>query len=76
MKVIRSASRKTKVAPSANFAGTVLSDEVVVGTAPYRMRASVVTFTPGGRTAWHSHPIGQTLFCVFRGNVTEDFAPS
>ena len=64
MKVIRSANRKTKVAIAANFTGTVFSDEVVVGAEPSRMRASVVTFTPGGRTAWHSHPVGQTLFCL------------
>ena len=64
MKVIRSAHRKTKVSPAANFTGTVLADEVVVGEAPSRMRATVVTFTPGARTAWHSHPVGQTLFCL------------
>ncbi len=64
MKVIRSANRKTSIASSANFTGTVFSDEVVVGTAPSRMRASVVTFSPGARTAWHSHPVGQTLFCL------------
>jgi quercetin dioxygenase-like cupin family protein len=64
MKVIRSADRKTKVSPAANFTGTVFSDEVVVGSTPSRMRASVVTFTPGARTAWHSHPVGQTLFCL------------
>jgi quercetin dioxygenase-like cupin family protein len=64
MKVIRSANRKTTVASATNFTGTVYSDEVVVGTAPSRMRASVVTFTPGARTAWHSHPVGQTLFCL------------
>jgi quercetin dioxygenase-like cupin family protein len=64
MKVIRSANRTTKIAPASNFTGTVLNDEVVVGVAPSRMRASVVTFTPGARTAWHSHPVGQTLFCL------------
>jgi quercetin dioxygenase-like cupin family protein len=42
----------------------MFSDEVVVGQAPSRMRGSVVSFTPGARTAWHSHPVGQTLFCL------------
>jgi quercetin dioxygenase-like cupin family protein len=42
----------------------VFQDEVVVGAAPSRMRASVVSFTPGARTAWHSHPVGQTLYCL------------
>src|SRR5262249_54434242 len=64
MKVIRSGNRKTNVASPNNFTGTVFSDEVVAGTAPSRMRGSVVTFTPGARTAWHSHPVGQTLFCL------------
>ncbi len=73
MKVIRSANRKTNLAPSSNFTGTVFSDEVVVGTVPSRMRASVVTFAPGARTAWHSHPVGQTLFCLSgAGRVQRD----
>ena len=64
MKVIRAATRPTKVQPAANFTGTVYADEVVVGTAPSRMRATVVSFTPGARTAWHTHPVGQTLYCL------------
>ncbi len=64
MKVIRAADRPTKPAPAANFTGTVLQDEVVTGTLPSRLRASVVSFTPGGRTNWHTHPVGQTLFCL------------
>src|ERR1700743_4567 len=64
MKVLRSSARKTNRAPEANFTGVVFSDEVVVGVAPSRMRGSVVSFTPGARTAWHSHPGGQTLFCL------------
>jgi quercetin dioxygenase-like cupin family protein len=64
MRVIRAGARPTKRAPAENFTGTVLSDEVMVGAAPSRMRASVVSFTPGGRTAWHSHPVGQTLYCL------------
>jgi len=39
--------------------GQCFSDEVVVGKSPSRMRATVVTFTPGARTAWHSHPVGR-----------------
>jgi quercetin dioxygenase-like cupin family protein len=64
MQVIRSSNRKTNRQPASNFTGVVFSDEVVVGSGPSRMRASVVTFTPGGRTAWHAHPVGQTLFCL------------
>ncbi len=64
MKVVRSSSRPTKVQPATNFTGTVYADEVLVGVAPSRMRATLVSFTPGGRTAWHSHPVGQTLYCM------------
>ena len=64
MPVLRSSDRQTKVQPPANFTGVVFSDEIVQGSAPSRMRASVVSFTPGGRTAWHSHPVGQTLYCL------------
>ena len=59
MKVIRAASRPTKQQPATYFTGTVFADEVVVGTKPSRMRATVVSFTPGARTAWHTHPVGQ-----------------
>src|ERR1700709_2388488 len=64
MKILRSSARKTNRAPADNFTGTVFSDEVVVGVAPSRMRGSVVSFIPGARPAWHSHPVGQTLFCL------------
>jgi len=73
MKVIRSANRKTNRGAATTFTGVVFSDEVVAGTAPSRMRASVVSFTPGARTAWHSHPVGQTLFCLSgAGRVQRD----
>ncbi len=64
MPVVRASARATKQAPAANFTGTVYSDEIVVGATPSRMRASVVSFTPGARTAWHTHPVGQTLYCL------------
>ena len=64
MPVIRAADRTTKQGAASTFSGTVFQDEVVVGTTPSRMRASVVSFTPGARTAWHAHPVGQTLYCL------------
>ena len=64
MPVIRAVERATKQGAASNFTGTVFQDEVVVGTTPSRMRASVVSFTPGARTAWHAHPVGQTLYCL------------
>lgn len=64
MEIHRAGKRPTKQAPSDNFTGVVLQDPVFVGTAPSRMRATNVHFTPGARTAWHSHPVGQVLYAV------------
>jgi len=64
MTVVRASARPTKQGAAANFTGVVWQDEVVVGKAPSRMRATVVSFTPGARTGWHSHPVGQTLYCL------------
>ena len=65
MKVVKAASRPTKQAPAEYFTGTVYMDEVLVGTEPSRMRATSVSFTPGARTAWHTHPVGQTLYVLY-----------
>ncbi len=65
MKVVKASARPTKLAPTENFTGTVMQDEVVVGSAPSRMRATSVSFSPGARTAWHSHPVGQTLYVLY-----------
>jgi len=64
MPIIRAEARPTKVGPAEYFTGQVWQDEVIVGTAPSRLRASNVSFSPGARTAWHSHPFGQTLYVV------------
>lgn len=64
MDIHRAGKRPTKQAPAENFTGVVLQDPVFVGTAPSRMRATHVHFTPGARTAWHSHPVGQVLYAV------------
>ena len=61
----RAEDRATKQAPEAMFTGVVYQDAVLVGEAPSRMRATNVTFTPGARTAWHQHPVGQTLWVVY-----------
>jgi quercetin dioxygenase-like cupin family protein len=43
------------------FTGTVRIDPLFTAPAPARARAASVTFEPGARTAWHTHPLGQTL---------------
>jgi len=56
------ADSRPSVTPSAEyFTGTVLMDPIIEAPAPARVKAIRVTFTPGARTAWHTHPLGQTL---------------
>jgi len=59
---IRSAvSRATKTAPGGSFTGVVLQDSLAVPLAPSRTSATLVTFTPGARTNWHTHKTRQIL---------------
>jgi quercetin dioxygenase-like cupin family protein len=55
-------SMPTRMAPADYFTGAVYQEPIVEAAAPARANALVVTFTPGARTAWHTHPLGQTLF--------------
>jgi quercetin dioxygenase-like cupin family protein len=57
-------SVKTNPGPSEWFTGSVYIDSVAVPSGPSRVHASSVHFTPGARTAWHTHPNGQTIFVV------------
>jgi quercetin dioxygenase-like cupin family protein len=60
--MIRSAaSRPTRAAPASSFTGTVLQDSMVTPQAPSRTSATLVTFTPGARTNWHTHKTRQVL---------------
>ncbi|HEV2445167.1 MAG TPA: cupin domain-containing protein, partial [Candidatus Sulfopaludibacter sp.] len=60
-KIVRSKERTSRKGPAEWFTGEVWIDEIVVGAPPLRLRAFRVSFSPGARTAWHSHPVGQTL---------------
>ena len=53
---------KTTAGPSEWFTGIVYIDPVAVPSGASRLSASSVHFTPGARTAWHTHPNGQTIF--------------
>jgi quercetin dioxygenase-like cupin family protein len=61
MKILTTDMRVCRQGPAGWFTGTVWIDEVVTGTAPSRLRSARVTFEPGARTAWHTHPNGQGL---------------
>jgi quercetin dioxygenase-like cupin family protein len=52
----------TRSGPPEWFTGAVYIDAVAAPPAPGRLRANSVHFTPGARTAWHTHPLGQTIF--------------
>lgn len=58
------AGRSTKSVPAEWFTGTVWQDPIWDAPPPARLRALKVTFAPGARTAWHTHPLGQTLYVV------------
>lgn len=61
MDIIPATARATKRASDAWFTGTVWQDPIIDTPAPARMRSARVSFEPGARTAWHTHPLGQTL---------------
>ncbi len=61
MNIVRSNERPSRKGPAEWFTGDVWLDEIVVGAAPLRIGAFRVSFSPGARTAWHTHPVGQTL---------------
>jgi quercetin dioxygenase-like cupin family protein len=64
MEVFKGGARPTRRAPKEYFTGTVWQDPIIEAPEPARLRSSRVTFEPGARTAWHTHPFGQTLYVV------------
>ena len=54
-------SRPSSSGPAEYFTGTVRMDPLITAPAPARLRGLTVTFEAGARTAWHTHPLGQTL---------------
>ena len=61
MKIARAGSRPSGKGPADWFTGTVRIDPLFTAPAPARVAGAHVTFEPGARTAWHTHPLGQTL---------------
>lgn len=60
----KSGSRPSQRPDPAYFTGQVRFDPVIAAEPPARLGALIVTFEPGARTAWHSHPLGQTLLIL------------
>jgi len=61
MEITPAGTRPSKKATSDWFTGTVWQDPIIEAPEPARVRALRVSFEPGARTAWHTHPLGQTL---------------
>ena len=64
MEIIKLGSRPTTQASSDWFSGVVWQDPIIEASEPARVRALKVGFEPGARTAWHTHPLGQTLYVL------------
>ena len=65
MDITRNGSRPSGKGPADWFTGEVRIDPLFQAPDPARVAAASVTFEPGARTAWHTHPLGQTLIVTF-----------
>ena len=65
MQITRNGSQSSAKGPAEYFTGTVRIDSPFKGSGPARVGGAIVTFEPGARTAWHTHPLGQTLIVTF-----------
>ena len=61
IRIARRGSQPSRQGPVENFTGSVRVDPLFQANAPARASGSLVTFEPGARSAWHTHPLGQTL---------------
>src|SRR4051794_15304376 len=71
MEIKRSGSQASRPGPADYFTGTVRIDPLVQAAEPARVAANTVTFEPGARTAWHTHPLGQTLIVTSGAGRTQ-----
>ncbi|WP_342643283.1 (R)-mandelonitrile lyase [Rhodoligotrophos ferricapiens] len=64
MEIKRCGSIPSRPGKAGWFTGKTLQNPVFETPEPARVRATIVTFDPGARTAWHTHPLGQTLYVL------------
>jgi quercetin dioxygenase-like cupin family protein len=64
MQIKRTSSRQTSKGSAEWFTGSVRIQPLFEAPEPARVRGASVTFEPGARTAWHTHPLGQTLIVI------------
>jgi quercetin dioxygenase-like cupin family protein len=76
MEIVKSGSQPSAKGPADWFTGVVRIDSPFQRPAPARVGGAAVTFEPGARTAWHTHPLGQTLIVTAGcGRVQRDGGP-
>ena len=76
MEIKRNGSQPSRQGPPEYFTGSVRIDPLFQAPDPGRASGSSVTFEPGARTAWHTHPLGQTLIVTAGwGRVQRDGGP-
>ena len=76
MQITRAGSQPSRKGPAEYFTGSVRVDPLIQAAAPARVNSAMVTFEPGARTAWHTHPLGQTLIVTAgAGRVQREGAP-
>ncbi len=81
MQITRS-SLDTNRGPGDSFTGDVYVDTIAAPAPPARVAGAIVHFTPGARTHWHTHPLGQTIFvtegvgrCQREGGPVQEIGP-
>src|SRR5918994_296847 len=82
IEIKRTGSQPSRKGPAESFTGTVRIDPLFDAPLPARGNGASVTFEPGARTAWHTHPLGQTLIVISgvgraqrEGGPVEDIRP-
>ncbi len=71
MEIKKVGSRPSGKGPEAWFTGTVRLDPLFDAPEPARVHGAYVTFEPGARTSWHTHPLGQTLVVTFGSGLVQ-----
>ncbi len=71
--IVRPGSQPTVKASSEFFSGDARIDSLFKGTGDARISGGIVTFEPGARTAWHTHPLGQTLFVTAGSGLVQEW---
>ena len=71
MDIKRAGSQPSARGPLEYFTGAVRVDPLFEAPAPARVRGGSVTFEPGARSAWHTHPLGQTLIVTAGVGITQ-----